>query len=92
MNPFSNTDASADFDADGLTNLKEYQSGSNPNKADTDSDGLTDAQEVLTYGTNPSLSDTDGDGVSDKVEVDSGRNPKVNEAAVLVPIIQLLLN
>lgn len=92
LDPFSGADASMDFDGDGLTNVKEYQSGTNPDKADTDGDGLSDKLEIVTYLTNPNKIDTDGDGFSDKAEVDAGRNPGVNEAAVLVPIIQLLLN
>ena len=34
------------FDNDGLTNLEEYNVGTDPNNADTDSDILTDGEEV----------------------------------------------
>src|SRR5690242_15554655 len=44
--------AKADPDKDGLTNLGEFRSGTNPNKADTDGDGVGDANE-----------DPDGDNV-----------------------------
>ncbi|MES2982262.1 MAG: PA14 domain-containing protein [Verrucomicrobiota bacterium] len=47
-----------DFDADGLTNLSEFQHGTNPKSADTDGDGLTDFKEVFYYGSNPKVSNT----------------------------------
>jgi len=70
LDPTNAGDASDDFDNDGLSNLEEFQVGTNPTLADTDGDGLSDGEEVKTYGTNPTLSDTDGDGLSDKVELD----------------------
>lgn len=56
------TDASLDPDNDGLTNLQEYQKGTNPTAPDTDNDGIPDALEITT---NPLNSDTDGDGLLD---------------------------
>jgi hypothetical protein len=60
-----------DPDRDGLTNLDEYQKGTNPLNADTDGDGVSDGTEVL-LGTNPldvysypPPSDVDGDGIQD---------------------------
>ena len=57
-----NQGAAGDPDGDGLTNLQEFQQGSNPNLADTDGDGMTDGQEYL-LGRNPTkglVSDTTG--------------------------------
>lgn len=48
----TNDDRTADLDADGLTNLFEYQSGTLPDRADTDGDDLSDKAE-LDGGTDP---------------------------------------
>lgn len=61
-----------DPDHDGLTNLQEFQNGTDPNNPDTDGDGLTDGQEVLMYHTSPVLFSTDGTGISDGIEVQTG--------------------
>lgn len=59
-------DAADDADIDGLTNLQEYQLGTNPQLVDTDGDGLDDGEELSpAYNTNPKLADTDGDGSVD---------------------------
>lgn len=42
-----------DPDSDGLRNLVEYNSSTNPYAADSDSDGLTDYNEILQYGSLP---------------------------------------
>src|SRR5579862_9203214 len=91
-----------DPDHDGLTNLEEYQYGTDPNNPDTDGDGLSDGDEVHVYHTNPLLWDTDGDGISDGVEVRTGSDPldpeSFNLAAALSSItvtpaaLQLLYN
>lgn len=61
-----------DPDHDGLTNLQEFQLGTDPNNPDSDGDGLTDGQEVLMYHTNPLLFSTDGTGIPDGIEVQTG--------------------
>ena len=63
--------ASADTDNDGLTNLQEFQAGTDPRNPDTDGDGVLDGAEVK-RGTNPLSADTDGDGLSDADEIRLG--------------------
>jgi hypothetical protein len=72
MNENNPADAGMDFDGDGLTNLEEYQQGTDPTKSDTDGDGLSDGAEVHTYGSNPLNPDTDVDGLRDGREVALG--------------------
>ncbi|MEI9476509.1 MAG: Ig-like domain-containing protein [Deltaproteobacteria bacterium] len=48
-------DAAEDKDNDGLTNLQEYQIGTNPSNADTDGDGVNDGTEVA-LGIDPLVS------------------------------------
>lgn len=54
-NGFSDLDESeyGDPDADGLTNLQEYQFGTNPHNGDSDGDGYSDSQEIHYYGSDP---------------------------------------
>lgn len=72
--------ANGDFDQDGLTNLAEYNEGTNPVEADTDGDGFRDSVEtdsgsfasLSDTGTDPRIADTDGDGLLDGVEKNTG--------------------
>ena len=78
FNPNDATVALTDTDHDGLTNLEEFQRGTDPKNADTDGDGITDGDEALckvAYCTNPLLADSDGDGIRDKTEIQSGSDP-----------------
>lgn len=76
--------ATGDFDHDGLTDLQEYNKGTDPTKADTDGDGLTDNVETGTgfyvgptdTGTDPLKPDTDNDGRLDGDEVNG--TPQTN--------------
>jgi len=52
LDPHNPVDAQEDFDRDGLTNLREFQLGTNPRVFDTDGDGIGDGLEVQT-GSNP---------------------------------------
>ena len=77
LNPSVN-DAGEDLDADGLTNLDEYQRGTKPNDTDTDNDGINDGWEVR-YGLNPvvndAYSDQDADGLKNIEEYTLGTLP-----------------
>jgi hypothetical protein len=56
--------ARRDPDRDGMANLAEYRSHTNPRRADTDRDGLRDGIEPPTAN-DPTDPDTDGDGIKD---------------------------
>lgn len=78
LNPNEATDALLDLDHDSLTNLEEFQRGTDLRKADTDGDGLSDGDEVRcarVFCTNPLLADTDGDGINDLTEIQTGSDP-----------------
>lgn len=76
LNPNDPVDAFEDADGDGLTNIEEYELGTDVNDADTDGDGLADGEEVnggdSGVVTDPLLSDSDGDGISDGLEITMG--------------------
>ncbi len=72
--------ARQDLDRDGLTNLGEFRSKTDPRDADSDDDGVRDANEDRDHdgvrngdeihrGTNPCDRDSDDDGVDDADEV-----------------------
>ncbi|WP_216831514.1 VWA domain-containing protein [Alkalihalobacterium elongatum] len=68
------SDADEDFDNDGLTNLEEFELGTDPLNPDSDFDGWTDGYEVQ-RGTDPLNPDTDGDGIIDSLEEEFGFDP-----------------
>lgn len=80
LNPLL-ADGGVDTDLDELTNLREYQQGTNPNVADTDADKLSDGEEVDVYGTNPlDGTDTDQDGMRDDWETVRGTDKLIGDA------------
>ncbi|MGE0087341.1 MAG: hypothetical protein AB7S75_23285 [Desulfococcaceae bacterium] len=64
-----------DSDADGVSNLNEYNNGTHPLETDTDGDGINDYDEIYRYGTEPLLADTDRGGNTDGYEITSGGSP-----------------
>ena len=79
----------ADADGDGIGDNSDLDDDNDgifdyPDP-DDDNDGLSDLAEN-SLGTNPLLADTDGDGLGDGAEVDDGRNPLVNEGAIILLI------
>lgn len=52
LNPADPNDATSDNDSDGLTNLQEFQFGTDPNDSDTDGDEASDSLEVR-HGSDP---------------------------------------
>jgi hypothetical protein len=85
LNPYDPADAGYDPDGDGLSNIAEYQLGSNIHSKDSDGDGIEDGVEV-SMGRNPAVNeqivasmigswllgnvDTDGDGIDDSEDLD----------------------
>jgi hypothetical protein len=80
--PFDPNADQANLDMDGLGNVCD---------PDADGDALVAEQEEM-YGTDPLNADTDGDGKPDGVEVAMGGNPTLNEGAVLMTIINSVLD
>ena len=71
-----------DSDGDGLTDVLENSTCTNPHDADTDDDGIPDGIEDINHNgmldmgeTDPCNIDTDADGFSDGDEVKAGTNP-----------------
>jgi len=69
-------DPAQDLEPDGLSNMQEYELGTNPNDPDSDKDTLKDGAEVTGAGvrpaTDPADDDTDKDGLKDGVESSTG--------------------
>ncbi len=53
LNNSNSSDSNLDYDSDGLTNLEEFQNGTDPINMDTDSDGMNDSAELNIWNTNP---------------------------------------
>lgn len=73
--PSDPSDAASDPDQDGLTNLEEFQLGSDPRNPDSDGDGLVDGRDgVMPLGLFPQGVDRNGDGYAEG-ETDYGCDP-----------------
>ena len=74
LNLLDASDSSADYDNDGLTNLQEYNRGTDLNNADTDGDGILDGDDITPLG--HIKHDMDGDGKADILwrNTNDGRN------------------
>ena len=68
------SDADADIDSDGLSNIEEINIGTEPRNDDTDYDHLKDGDEI-SYGTDPLNPDSDGDTILDGDEDVLSFNP-----------------
>lgn len=69
------SDFDEDFDADNLSNGREFELNTNPYNPDTDGDTLLDGDEIDIYSTNPLIIDTDEDGLDDGDEIYFDTNP-----------------
>jgi DNA-binding beta-propeller fold protein YncE len=84
VDPYDPADAALDPDNDGLTNLEEFNQGTDLNFWDSDGDNIGDGFEVNVLGTSPLLEDTDSDLMPDRWEAVNGLNP-LNDDAGLNP-------
>ena len=79
-----------DPDDDGLTNLEEYNEGTDPTNPDTDGDGMPDGWEV-DHGLDPTddsdaSEDPDGDGYTNLEEYENGTDPNSPDYYFYFPI------
>ena len=78
LDPLDDEDADEDPDADGLSNLEEYQNSTDPNDDDTDNDGMPDGWEV-DNNLDPLVDDADGnpdaDALTNLEEYQAGTDP-----------------
>lgn len=68
--PDLSEEENGDPDLDGLTNLQEFNIGTNPAEFDTDGDRLGDGDEFNVHESSPLRRDTDEDGLDDGDEVE----------------------
>jgi len=91
LDPNDPIDAFEDMDGDGLSNLEEFQAGTDLNNADTDGDGISDWEELNAgvdgFITNPLLADSDGDGINDGLEVGAGTDPTDSNSRDLTNVL-----
>ena len=71
----TNTWLTADTDADGVSNWREYLLGTDPLNRDTNGNGVDDGIEAANGASDGGNPDTDGDGVANWVEIAKGTDP-----------------
>ena len=81
-------DGTADSDTDGLTDLEEYQNGTDPTNSDTDGDGMADGWEVG-YSLDPNADDAgldpDGDKFTNGREFQDQTDPTDENSHLIFP-------
>ena len=94
LNPNDPIDAFEDKDGDGLSNLDEFNLGTDVNDPDSDGDGISDGEETNAgadgFVTDPLNPDTDGDLVPDDLEIEIGTDPTdPNDNALAAALVEL---
>ena len=78
LDPLDASDGALDKDSDGLTNLEEYELGTNINSADSDNDGIPDSYELDNsldpLNASDGALDNDSDGLTNLEEYELGTN------------------
>jgi uncharacterized SAM-binding protein YcdF (DUF218 family) len=92
FDPNDPNDAAEDHDSDSLSNLQEFQLGTDPRASDSDGDGMPDGWEV-DFGLDALFADSpgdlDGDGRSNLSEYAAGSSPKDYYNGVAATIVSL---
>lgn len=70
FDPFDDSDAGPDADADGWSNSEEHRWGSHPRVGDMEQDGVVDGQDNCPFDANPDQADMDNDGEGDACDPD----------------------
>ncbi|MHA1977584.1 MAG: WD40 domain-containing protein [Candidatus Hodarchaeales archaeon] len=85
LSPQDGNDWASDYDGDGLTNLEEFNFGTDPLGIDSDSDLISDYYEYI-YGLNASFNDANGDidndGMPNLYEFLQNLNSAINDTAL----------
>ena len=71
-------DNATDPDGDGLTNLEEYELGTDPTRADSDGDGVLDSADDYPLNAVEGL-DSDNDGIPDADDADDDNDQVIDE-------------
>ena len=71
-------DYATDPDGDGLTNLEEYERGTDPTRVDSDGDGVLDSADDYPLNSVEGL-DTDNDGIPDADDADDDNDQVIDE-------------